>query len=75
MKVQIGIFECTGIMGQNLVHPYIQSTTVLCDIRKSADRYVTVVAYPTGCYVRAAERSAARVSAREYKIVVSRERG
>ena len=32
MKVQIGIFECTGIMGQDLVHPYIQSTTVLCDI-------------------------------------------
>ena len=31
MKVQIGIFECTGIMGQDLVHPYIQSTTVLCD--------------------------------------------
>ena len=29
MKVQIGIFECTGIMGQDLVHPYIQSTTVL----------------------------------------------
>ena len=23
--------ECTGIMGQDLVHPYIQSTTVLCD--------------------------------------------
>ena len=31
MKVQIGIFECTGIMGQDLVHPYIQSSTVLCD--------------------------------------------
>ena len=30
--MQIGIFECTGIMGQDLVHPYIQSTTVLCDI-------------------------------------------
>ena len=22
---------CTGIMGQDLVHPYIQNTTVLCD--------------------------------------------
>ena len=31
MKVQIGIFECTGLMGQDLVHPYIQSTPVLCD--------------------------------------------
>ena len=31
MKVQIEIFKCTGIMGQDLVHPYIQSTTVLCD--------------------------------------------
>ena len=32
LKVQIGIFECTGIMGQDLVHPYIiQSTTVFCD--------------------------------------------
>ena len=31
MKVQIGIFECTGIMGQDLIHPYIQSTTVLSD--------------------------------------------
>ena len=31
VKVQIGIFECTGIMGQDLIHPYIQSTTVLCD--------------------------------------------
>ena len=30
--MQIGIFECTGIMGQDLVHPYIQSTIVLCDI-------------------------------------------
>ena len=29
--MQIGILECTGIMGQDLVHPYIQSTTVLCD--------------------------------------------
>ena len=28
--MQIGIFECTGIMGQDLVHPYIQSITVLC---------------------------------------------
>ena len=32
MTVQIEIFECTGIMGQDLVHSYIQSTTVLCDI-------------------------------------------
>ena len=24
--MQSGIFECTGIMGQDLVHPYIQST-------------------------------------------------
>ena len=31
MKVQIGIFKCTGIMGQDLVHPYIQGTTILCD--------------------------------------------
>ena len=31
VKVQIEIFECTGIMGKDLVHPYIQSTTVLCD--------------------------------------------
>ena len=31
VKVQIGILECTGMMGQDLVHPYIQSTTVLCD--------------------------------------------
>ena len=31
MKVKIGIFKCTGIMGQDLVHPYIPSTTVLCD--------------------------------------------
>ena len=30
-SMQIRIFECTGIMGQDLVHPYIQSTTVLCD--------------------------------------------
>ena len=30
VKVQIGIFKCTGIMGQDLIHPYIQSTTVLC---------------------------------------------
>ena len=29
--MQSGIFEYTGIMGQALVHPYIQSTTVLCD--------------------------------------------
>ena len=32
VKVQIGIFKRTGIMGQDLVYPYIQSTTVLCDI-------------------------------------------
>ena len=31
VKVEIGIFECTGIMGQDLVHPYIQSTAILCD--------------------------------------------
>ena len=31
VKVQIRILECRGIMGQDLVHPYIQSTTVLCD--------------------------------------------
>ena len=31
VKVQIGIFKCTVIMGQDLIHPYIQSTTVLCD--------------------------------------------
>ena len=31
VKVQIVIFECTCIIGQDLVHPYIQSTTVLCD--------------------------------------------
>ena len=31
MKVKIGIIKCTGIMGQDLVHPYIQSTTVLFD--------------------------------------------
>ena len=31
VKVQIGIFDCTDIMGQDLVHPYIQSTTILCD--------------------------------------------
>ena len=47
MKVQIGIFQCTGMVGQDLVHPYnIQSTTVFCDIiiiHKSADSYVTVV--------------------------------
>ena len=43
MKVQIGIFECTGIMGQDLVLPYIQSTTVLCDY---GDDY-TVVLFPT----------------------------
>ena len=31
VKVQIGIFKCTGIMGQDLIHPcIIQSTTVLC---------------------------------------------
>ena len=36
MKVQIGIFECTGIMGQDLVHPYIQSTTVLFDAGSQA---------------------------------------
>ena len=33
--MQIGIFECTGIMGKDLIHPYIQSTTVLCDIEKA----------------------------------------
>ena len=37
MKVQIGIFECTGIMGQDLVHPYIQSTTVPCDLFQMPD--------------------------------------
>ena len=31
IKVQIGIFECTGIMGQDLLYPYTQSTTILCD--------------------------------------------
>ena len=38
VKVQIGIFKCTGIMGQDLVH--IQSTTVLCDthLRKIGKR-------------------------------------
>ena len=30
VKVQIGILECTGIMGQDLVHPSIQCTAVLC---------------------------------------------
>ena len=30
--MKIGVFECTGIMGQDFVHPNIQSTTVLCDI-------------------------------------------
>ena len=29
VKVQIG---CRGMMGLNLVDPYIQSTTVLCDM-------------------------------------------
>ena len=37
MKVQIGIFECTGIMGQDLIHPYIKSTTVLCDYKTHMD--------------------------------------
>ena len=37
MKVQIGIYKCTGIMGQDLIHPYIQSTTVLCDRYESLD--------------------------------------
>ena len=31
MEVLIWIFKCTGIIGQDLIHPYIQSTTVLCD--------------------------------------------
>ena len=34
--MQIGIFKCTGIMGQDLVHPYIQSTIVLCDTGTSS---------------------------------------
>ena len=40
--MQIGILECTGIMGQNLVHSYIQSTTVLCDMTKCQCPLVTV---------------------------------
>ena len=31
MKVLVGFFKCMGMMLKNLVHPYIQSTTVLCD--------------------------------------------
>ena len=31
VKVKIGFFKCMGMMLKNLVHPYIQSTTVLCD--------------------------------------------
>ena len=42
MKVQIGIFECTGIMGQDLIHPYIQSTTVLCDLNILKSKIRTV---------------------------------
>ena len=29
MKVQIGIFECTRIMGQDLVHPYTKNYRTL----------------------------------------------
>ena len=25
------IFKCMGMMLENLIHPYIQSTTILCD--------------------------------------------
>ena len=35
MKVQIRIFQYTDIMGQDLVHPYIQSTIKLCDTQFS----------------------------------------
>ena len=45
MKVQIGIFECTGIMGQDLVHHFIQSTTILCD---NYAYYITSQLY-SGC--------------------------
>ena len=45
MKVQIRIFECTGAMGQDLVHTYIQSTTILCDRRFTI--LVTVLIYLT----------------------------
>ena len=29
VKVQIGILECTGIVGQDLVHPYILLYSVI----------------------------------------------
>ena len=47
--MQIGIFECTGMMGQDFVHPYIQSTTVLCDY----DRGFTLLWIYRACVIRA----------------------
>ena len=47
VKAQIGIFKCTGIMGQDLVHPYIQSTTVLCDTPMTIDPWTHVKSMTT----------------------------
>ena len=45
VKVQIEIFECTGIMDQDLVHSYIQSNAVLCDnvLARGSDPTAVVV--------------------------------
>ena len=44
--MQIGIFKCTSTMGQDLVHPLIQSTTVLRGTRviiygETDNQYIT----------------------------------
>ena len=39
----IYLFKCTGIMGQDLVHPYIQSTTVHCDQGKPDPRTLRIL--------------------------------
>ena len=69
MKVQIGIFECTGIMGQDLVHPYIQSTTVLCDMYLSTESvswYVHTTVRKLCCSVCVCEREREREREREH---------